>query len=181
MQDETIVNHSNFWANLFKVPANKSELIDVLATMPPFKNLTHKELKILIKLMHNRCYQPGEIIFSQGDPGIALYIIHEGEVIIEKCTENGRKVVLANFTKGDFFGELALLDDETRSASAIAVKESVIAVIFKPDLDEYIDKYPKKGLKILRGICQIIAARLRNVNEDFVTLYIKESANKKEV
>jgi CRP-like cAMP-binding protein len=181
MQEETNVTNSNFWSNLFKIPANKSELIDVLLTMPPFKNLSYKELKVLIKLMHNRCFQPGEVIFSQGDRGIALYIIHDGEVIVERCAENGRKVKLASFSKGDFFGELAMLDDETRSASAIAVRETVLAVIFKPDLDEYIEKYPKKGLKILRGISQIIATRLRNVNEDFVKLYIKESANKTEV
>ena len=181
MPAESTVKHSNFWANLFKAPADRSELEDVLLKMPPFCNLNHKDLKSLIQLMHNRSYNPGEIIFSQGDPGIGLYIIHEGEVIIERCADNGQKVKLATFTRGDFFGELALLDEDKRSASAIAVKESKLAVIFKPDLDDYIEKNPKRGMKILQGISQILAARLRNVNQDFVTLYIKELTDKKEV
>lgn len=181
MPDETVVKNSNFWANVFKIPANKSELEDTLLTMPPFQNLSRKELKGLIQLMHNRCYEPGELIFSQGDPGIGLYIIQDGEVIIERCSRSGQKVKLATFAKGDFFGELALLDDETRSASAISMTKTKISVIFKPDLDEYIDKYPKRGLKILRGFSQIMAARLRNVNEDFVTLYLREFLEEKEV
>lgn len=177
----TEVKRSNFWANLFKVPTDKSELEDILLLMPPFQNLSRKELNSLMQLMHNRCYEPGELIFSQGDPGIGLYIIQDGDVKIERCSKSGKKVNLANFTKGDFFGELALLDEDTRSASAISLTKTKIAVIFKPDLDEYIDKYPKRGIKIVRGISQIVTTRLRNVNEDFVTLYLKEFNEEKEV
>jgi len=74
------------------------------------------------------------------------------------------------FHKGDFFGELALVDGEKRSASAIANTDTKLSVIFKPDLDEYIEKYPKKGLKILQGIAEITAIRLRTLNEDYFYL-----------
>lgn len=181
MPAETEVKGSNFWANLFKIPTDKSELEDMLLTMPPFQNLNRKDLKSLMQLLHNRCYEPGEVIFSQGDPGIGLYMIQEGEVIIERCSKSGKKVKLAIFSKGDFFGELALLDDETRSASAISVTKSKVSVIFKPDLDEYIEKNPRRGLKILRGLSQIVTIRLRNVNEDFVKLYLEELKEEKEV
>ena len=76
-------------------------------------------------------------------------------------------------TRGDFFGELALLDEEKRSASAIALKDSQVAVIFKPDLDEFVETHSKEGIQILRGISQIVATRLRNLNQDYFTLYNK--------
>jgi CRP-like cAMP-binding protein len=166
-----MIRSSSFWANLFKAPAEKSDLENVLHSMPPFKELNSKYLKLLLKLIHNRLYAPNEHIFYQGDPGIGLYIIRDGEVVVNKTTEDGEQFDLASFHRGDFFGELALLDEETRSASAIAMKETKIAVLFKPDLDEFIETYPKQGIKILRGLSQIIATRLREVNEDYLELY----------
>ncbi len=83
---------------------------------------------------------------------------------------------LATFSKGDFFGELAMIDGEKRSASAIAETDTRLAVIFKPDIDEFIDKYPKKGIKILQGIAHIVAIRLRALNEEYFSLQ-NESKN----
>ncbi|MEG8947156.1 cyclic nucleotide-binding domain-containing protein [Rosettibacter firmus] len=164
---------NSFWTNLFKTPAEKSQLEEVLLSMPPFKDLTNKNFKNLLKLFHNRVYSVNEYIFYQNDPGIGLYIIINGEVLITFEVENNERFDLAHLTRGDFFGELALLDNEKRSASAIALKESQIAVIFKPDLDEFIESYPLDGIKILKGISQIISRRLRNLNLDYIELYNK--------
>ncbi|MBS3945905.1 MAG: cyclic nucleotide-binding domain-containing protein [Melioribacter sp.] len=164
---------SSFWSNLFKTPTKKDQLEDIMLSMAPFKNLDQKYFKILFKLIHNRVYSPNEYIFMQNDPGIGLYLILKGEVLITYETEDGERFDLANLSNGDFFGELALLDEDKRSASAIAMKESQLAVIFKPDLDEFIDAHPKEGIKILRGISQILATRLRNINMDYITLYNK--------
>jgi CRP-like cAMP-binding protein len=112
----------------------------------------------------------GEYIFYQGDPGIGLYLIREGEISISRGDNEKDKITLATFSKGDFFGELAMIDGETRSASAIANTDTRLAVIFKPDLDEFIEKYPKKGIKILEGIAHIVAIRLRALNEEYLTI-----------
>jgi len=163
---------SSFWANLFKTPTEKSELEEVLLSMPPFKNLNTKLIKLMMKTIHNRVYSANEYIFFQGDPGIGLYIIIKGEVVITQ-DEDGDRFDLAILGRGDFFGELALLDEEKRSASAIALKDSQVAVIFKPDLDEFVEAHPKEGIKILRGISFIVATRLRNLNQDYFALYNK--------
>lgn len=163
---------SSFWANLFKTPTEKSELEEVLLSMPPFKNLSNKNMKLLMKVLHNRIYAANEYIFYQGDPGIGLYLIIRGEILITE-EMNGERFDLSLLTRGDFFGELALLDDEKRSASAIALKDSQLAVIFKPDLDEFVETHSKDGIQILRGISQIVATRLRNLNQDYFTLYNK--------
>ncbi len=163
---------SSFWANLFKTPTEKSELEEVMLSMPPFKSLSNKKIKLLMKVIHNRIYTANEYIFYQGDPGIGLYLIIRGEILITEEID-GERFDLAMLTRGDFFGELALLDEEKRSASAISLKDSQLAVIFKPDLDEFVETHSKEGIQILRGISQIIATRLRNLNQDYFTLYNK--------
>jgi cAMP-binding proteins - catabolite gene activator and regulatory subunit of cAMP-dependent protein kinases len=163
-------NHSGFWANIFKVTSPVSDLEMTLSTMLPFMNLNHKELSSIIEIMHHRNYVSGEYIFIQNDPGIGLYIIQEGEVIIERVSEKGNKIVLADLSTGDFFGDLAMVDGKIRSGSAKAVTDCKLAVIFKPDLDGFIDKYPKIGIQILRGFSQIVSLRLRNLNQDYLSL-----------
>jgi CRP-like cAMP-binding protein len=171
--DQQKVVHSNFWTNIFNSPTEIKDLQQSLNSIPLFQSLTKRDLNLLMKIIHNRSYVAGEFIFYQGDPGIGLYIIREGEVQIQRENEKGDKVILASFTKGDFFGELALVDGEKRSASAISHTDSRVAVIFKPDLDEFIERYPKKGIKILGGISNIIAVRLRKMNEDYFYLLNK--------
>ena len=162
--------HSSFWANIFHTPTETDELVTSLKNIPLFKSLTKKDVSSLLNLMHERIYVSGEYIFYQGDPGLGLYLIREGEVIISRESDKNEKIQLAVIQKGDFFGELALVDNEKRSASAIANTDTKLSVIFKPDLDEFIEKYPKKGIKILQGIAEITALRLRTMNEDYFNL-----------
>lgn len=164
------VAHSSFWVNFFNAPTEETDLKNSLKSIPIFNELTKSDLNSLIKIIHNRTFVAGEYIFHQADPGIGLYIIREGEVEIKRSNDFGKTNTLAVFSKGDFFGELALVDGEKRSASAIAKTPCKISVIFKPDLDEFIEKYPKKGIKILTGISTILALRLRKLNEDYFNL-----------
>ena len=99
------VAHSSFWVNFFNSPTEETDLKNSLKTIPLFNDLTKGDLTSLIKIIHNRTFVAGEFIFHQGDPGIGLYIIRDGDVEIER--ENAQKVknVLATFSKGDFFGE----------------------------------------------------------------------------
>lgn len=176
---EVIKGRSSFWANLFKAPAEKSDLEELLMFMPPFEELSGKYIKLLMQIIHNRAYETNEYVFYQGDPGIGLYIVREGSIGIMQAIDENRTLELAKLSRGDFFGELALLDDEVRSGTAIALEPSSVAVIFKPDLDEFIERYPKTGIKILRGISTIISTRLRRLNDEYFSLYI-ENINKEE-
>lgn len=170
---ENLNGRSTFWSNLFKTPAERSDLKELLLSIPPFQNFNSNHIKNLIKIIHNRVYNSVEYIFYQGDPGIALYIIRDGEIKIVKNTDDGGEMELARFGRGDFFGELALVDNDVRSASAVAVTNSQLAVIFKPDLDKFIEKFPRKGNEILRGLAQIIATRLRLLDDEYLSLYQK--------
>ena len=173
MAEENKTVHNSFWANIFNPPTEKVDLEKSLQAIPLFKSLGKRDITNLTRIIHNRNYLSGEYIFYQGDPGIGLYIIREGEVSISRDGDEEDKIALATFGKGDFFGELAMVDGEKRSASAVAKTDVRAAVIFKPDLDEFIEKYPKKGIKILFGISKIIATRLRLLDADFFSLQSK--------
>lgn len=164
---------SSFWSNLFGSSSDYFDLRNILLSIPIFKDLNGKEISLVTNIMHQRNYISGEYIFYQGDPGIGLYIIREGAVEIKRSLENKEPYSLAHLKRGDFFGELALLDGEKRSASAIALEDIKLLVIFKPDLDELIEKFPKTGTKLLYGINQIVISRLRKLNEDFLSLHTR--------
>jgi CRP-like cAMP-binding protein len=152
------------------VYTKKAEFQDYILSIPIFKDLNSKEITQLAKIIHNRNYAAGEIIFYEGDPGIGLYIIRNGEVVIKRSIDHDEFHFLASFSNGDFFGELALIDGEKRSASAVAKTDVNLSVIFKLELDEFIERYPKKGIKILQGITEITVTRLRKLNEENILL-----------
>jgi CRP-like cAMP-binding protein len=176
MEEKSEIIHSSFWSNFFNSPSKKKDLLEALHSIPVFAELTKKELSMLSNIIHQRNYLAGEYVFCQGDPGIGLYIVIDGEVLIKRIVENVT-ISLADFSKNDFFGELALIDGENRSASAIAKTDLSVAVIFKPDLDEFVSTYPKKGIKILQGINNILTLRLRKLNEDHIALHSKMLTN----
>jgi signal-transduction protein with cAMP-binding, CBS, and nucleotidyltransferase domain len=167
MQDNNHeINHSSFWANFFNTSTEKMELQRSLLSIPIFEGLSKRDCGLLMNLIHHRIYIADEYIFYQDDPGLGIYLIREGEVEVQRTDKNGNVFHQATLHKGDFFGELALVDGEKRAASAISKKDSKIAVIFKPDLDEFIQRFPKKGIIILEGISKIVTTRLRKLNEE---------------
>jgi CRP-like cAMP-binding protein len=168
--DEGEIIRSGFWSNFFTPSAKKADLVDHIATVPIFRDLSAAETSQLTKIIHNRNYLAGECIFFEGDPGLGLYIIRTGEVVIKRKLDSGGHQFLASFGKGDFFGELALVDSENRSASAIAKTDVNLSVIFKPELDEFLERFPKKGIKIMQGITEIVVTRLRKVNDENIIL-----------
>ncbi len=181
MENSSNITTSSFWANLFKSPTTQNDLETMLCSLPPFNQLKKKNTKELMKIIHTRVYSPNEYIFMEGDPGIGMYIVEEGEVVILKDLGNGIEEEFARFSKGDFFGELSTLFEDVRSASAKAVTDTKLAVMFRPDLDDFIDKYPKEGIKILRGFTHIVITRLRKMNEDYVALKLKILKQNKEL
>ncbi len=164
---------SSFWSNLFGASSGLLDLRNTLLSMPIFKGLNGREISLILNMVHERNYITGEYIFYHGDPGIGLYIIRDGMVEIKRTLENKDEVSLAQLKKGDFFGELALIDGEKRPASAVALTETKLAVLFKPDLDEFVEKFPKTGAKILQGINQTITSRLRKLNDEIISLQAK--------
>ena len=154
------------WRNIFK-PEKKSESISgLLRSNPVFADLKDREVWELEQITHRRSYKEGEVVFHEGEPGVGMYIIEEGSVKVFINASDNRGIELARLEKGEFFGEVALLEDEPRSATVMAMEPTTLIGLFRPDLLDLIDRNPAAGAKIVLKLSQILAARLRHTHEE---------------
>src|SRR6185369_12268255 len=115
-------------------------------------------------LVHIRTYHPGEPVFVETEPGAGMYVIRHGRVDIVLNHRSDNPLTLAELETGDFFGEMALLGDTSRSATAMAREKSELIGFFHPDLIEIINLHPGMGAKISIGLAKTLADRLRYTN-----------------
>jgi len=152
-------NHP-LWQNLFRPKEDRtSEVTDMWMSTPLFEKITKRECRDLVKTMHPRHYKKGEMVFSSGDIGASIVLIRSGGIEI-KATEK----LLAELVAGDFFGEVALIIDEPRTADAIASEDSELIFFLRTDLDEWVKRSPKSGAQFMLNIATVLAARLRHTN-----------------
>ena len=142
--DGTLQNpvlNNALWKNLFSQRViREGTTEEVLSKVPAFANLSPRDLKEVAAIVHKREYRAGEPVFYQGDPGLGMYIVQDGEVSIAILGKDGNEQELAVLGDGDFFGELALLDESPRSANAICKTDCTLIGFFRPDLFELIEK-----------------------------------------
>ena len=167
MDDDTM------WGNIFRINAKPEDNIyTVLSKIPIFSDLNKKEMKAVERILHQRSYKPEEIVFNEGDPGVGMYIIVTGHINITIGSEEKLLAVLAN---GDFFGEIALLSETPRTATATAAIETHMLGFFQSDLFSLLETNPQTGNKILLRLAQMIADRLRFSNLENQQLKLKLS------
>jgi len=156
---------------------NLDEIIYILKNVPIFKPFANKEeeLKIIAKIMEYKKVKKNTVIIREGEFGDTLYILKSGAVnILKRTLENEEyTVVRLESTKNNivFFGELALLDNDKRSATVIADTDCELLVIRRKNFIKLGDQYPHLGLPITREISTILASRLRKANQDIITLF----------
>ncbi|MFA6056383.1 MAG: cyclic nucleotide-binding domain-containing protein [Thermodesulfovibrionales bacterium] len=159
---------SKVWENIFKLRRKQTDEIDnILVKIPIFQDLNSRELNIIKRILHKREYKAKENIFNEGDVGLGMYIIVRGCVRIICDPENQ---LLAELCEGDFFGELALLDEAPRSATAVAKTPCVLLCFFKPELLDLLERNPKLGSRILFKLAWTIGERLKSTNEQLRAL-----------
>lgn len=139
-------------------------MLDCLGGSPLFAALSRRELRNLATILHHRTYQDGEFVFLKGQPGAAMFLIKTGQINVIDYDKDNRATVIATLNPGDFFGELALLDDSPRSASAMAVEPTEIYAISRTDLEHLLTTSPQIGLRVYRALAVIIGTRLKNAN-----------------
>ena len=164
------VPHNPFWKYL-GLGRSEKDLIseELLSQLALFSGFNRQDLRHIRPLLYHRKYRPGERIFSQGEVGSGMYILQRGSVdIIHEDEDEGTSQLLQRLTEGDFFGELALLSDVLRSATAIAYEKSEILVLFQADLFDMIERQPELGVRLIRALSRITGERLIQVNEELV-------------
>ena len=132
-----------------------------------FTNLLDEEINILVKHAKIHSLDQGEMLFQEGDDGDFFAIVIEGQIDITKQTENETPIAIASLTNGATLGEMALIDHETRSASAVAAKPSTIFVLSRQSFDTLIDQSPRCGVKLIRKIATNLCSTLRHTSNLF--------------
>jgi len=152
---------SALWGNVFKQETDTRALSAILNRIPVFSDLGKIELRLIEKIVYLRNYHEGEVIFVEGEPGAGMYIIESGKVRICLGPHTDEEHEIALLQDGDFFGELALIDDHPRSATAVALMTTRLIGFFRSDLISIISRTPRMGVKIQQNMLQILVRRLR--------------------
>lgn len=143
-----------------------------------FNSLSEEEIHTLAAVVRRRTFRQGEVIFHRDDPGQVLYVIKEGKVKISLISPDGQEIALVVFGKGEYFGELALLDGRPRSADAIALQKVECLALQRSDFHNAIMKYPKIAIQVMEVLCE----RLRRTDqqvEDLIFLDVYGRVAKK--
>ena len=163
-----------------------NEIVEKLKQISIFADVKDKPeaLKIFAQGMEIRRYNRGQKIIVEGEDGDEMFILYKGAVEISKNTFDKEMytVTRLNSDQNAFFGELAMLDNDSRSATVVAIDQCELLVLSKEKFFEIGNTHPTLGLLITRQISQILGMRLRRANKDVITLFealvteIEESA-----
>jgi CRP-like cAMP-binding protein len=128
----------------------------ILAQVGLFADLSQDELVGLAALMRPRPYAKDEVIYLRGDPGTAFYVVASGRVKIALTSPDGKELILRRIGGGGFHGELALLDDEPRSADAIATEQSLLFVLQRDAFRQFLSDHTDVATKLLGTVSQYL-------------------------
>ena len=159
------------WDNIFRKSSKTDEIHKALRENILFLDLSDRELRFVENIVHVRKYHGGEPVFRQGETGVGMYILLKGRIeifVTDKPTvlEESRDIFITQLMPGDFFGELALVEETSRrTATAVAREESTLIGFFKPDLTEILNRRPASGIKILFRLSEVLGRRLKETTD----------------
>lgn len=137
--------------------SSPAELTALLRRVTVFADLDVSALRVLARVAHLKTLPRNAFLFYQDDPGDAAFVVRTGEIAILVATADGRELVINELGPGECFGELALLTNAPRSASALARRDSEIILLPRSEFLDELEHQPK----LMRHILEITAQRLR--------------------
>ncbi len=141
-----------------------------------FKDFENDESRLanIVKNAKKEIYKEGQTIIKEGDVGDKLYILHSGTIRILKSTTVYQERYTVNILTAEsnvFFGEIALIDSDTRSATVTAENDCEVFSIHRKNFKELCENDPMLGYKVILKIAKNISAALRKMNRDVITLF----------
>jgi CRP/FNR family cyclic AMP-dependent transcriptional regulator len=138
----------------------------MLKNIPLFSVLADEELDAISRLAVTRNYPKNSVIINEGDHTDSLYVILSGKVKIFLTDDQQKEVIVAIQREGDYFGELALLDEAPRSASVMTMEPCSLLIVSRGAFERHLASDPKLAISLMRGL----AARLRATTENVKSL-----------
>lgn len=151
---------------------SKESYHDFFKKITILNSFSDNEIRLFSKFLHRREFQAQEVIFNQGDTGYGFYFIFKGSVnILSKSNDSEASELVVKLEKGQYFGEMGLLEEfNRRTADAVAAENTILLGIFKPDLDKMLELYPVLGAKFLRETALIMATRMSILTREVIDL-----------
>ena len=142
------------------------EKIIFLNNVAIFKSLRAEDLHLVASITKEEFYKNNELIIQEGEMGDKMFIIVDGKVEVFKVFANNDKVLLNTMHKNEFFGDMAIFDEEPRSASIKSITDAHMLTITKEDLKELVLSYPDLSFGIFKGLC----SRVREANTRLIDI-----------
>jgi len=139
--------------------------VDILKNIFLFESLTEEELEKIAGIIEKEEFSEGSTVFKEGDKGEKFYIIYSGSVRVSQSISGTGEEALTILEKGNFFGEMALIDDAPRSADLIVHEQTELLVISKKNFDDLLFFDKDIAYKILWAFVRTFSSRLRETNE----------------
>jgi len=152
------------WLRRFLRSDQHSEDLVFFREVSIFQSLSTRQLGRLKQAMQKRTYHSGEKLFSQGQVGKAVFVIKSGKVELTKELKNGEVKRLGILEPKQAFGEMALLEQMPRTASATVIEDGVIYLLYTATLDTLVRTSPSIGVKIMRNMAIMLSTLLRKAN-----------------
>ncbi len=144
--------------------------MSVLQQVEMFSGLTEAELGTLASVRVTRNYPKNTIIINENDFADSLYLIESGKVKVYCSDKNGKEFIMNTMGEGEYFGELALLDDDKRSASVRTMEKSTFSIVYKEDFNRLMDENPNIARTMIRNLTQ----RVRTLTEKVKSLALQD-------
>ena len=145
--------------------------IKLLQSVALFWDLKDEELGYISEKMVARKYDSGNYIFLEESDGEQCFFVVKGSVKVTRLSKEGREVILAMLNQGDFFGEMSLLDGESRSANVIALEKTEVLTLNRKDFLIVLHEYPKIAIQLLKEL----ASRLRKSDRHIASLSLSDA------
>ncbi len=141
--------------------ATTQETVELLSRVPAFEALSGEDLRQVADLAVPRRFEAGQVVFREGDASDTCYVVRSGRARAIRAHQDGRTITLAHFGPGDIFGELAMFDDERRSATVEALEETEAIAVLGPDMRRLLARHGQIAIKLIIAL----GRRLRETNE----------------
>jgi CRP/FNR family transcriptional regulator, cyclic AMP receptor protein len=138
-----------------------ADVVELLGRVPVFSTLEHEDLERIADLAVPRAFEPSQVVFREGDASDTCYIVRSGRARAVREHSGGRTITLATFGPGDIFGELALFEDERRSATVEAIEPTSVVAVLGPDMRRLMVEHPGISARLVIAL----GRRLRETNE----------------
>ena len=147
------------------------EKIALLQSVSIFWDLNDDELGHIADKMVAKHFENGNYIFLEDSEGEQCFFVLEGSVKVTRLSKDGREVILAMLNEGDFFGEMSLLDGESRSANVIALEKTKVLTLDRNDFIAVVNDYPQIAVQLLKEL----ARRLRKSDRQIASLSLSDA------